>query len=186
MESGQAVLLATPIITHAGALISAGYAKLWQPLQTALHFSWRPTLIALVVLSIFCGAVVFYPPGSGEWVGYALWFVGASYLTLQLVVLRITLRVSTCKWYSLLSLSPWIVLYVPALALAYAGSTTGEVEAFPALLWTIPGYGGLALAPIALVLLLEVLLRRRRLADRLRSELLPRPLPEARARFRSK
>ncbi len=184
MESGQAVLLAAPIITLAGALVSAGYVKLWQPLVASLHFDWRPTLVTLVVFSVFCVGIVFYPPGSGEWVGAALWFVGTSYLALQLVVLRITLRFAARKRYSLLSLSPWIVLYLPAVILAYAGSTTEELGAFPGLLWTIPGYGGLVLAPIAFVLLIEALLRRKHLADRLRKEQLPRPLPEARARFR--
>lgn len=185
MESGQAVLLAAPIISLGGALVAAGYAKLWQPLAPSVRFSWRPTLVALIVLTVLCGGIVFYPPGTGEWVGIALWFVGTSYLTLQLLVLRITLSSAARHRYSLLSLAPWLVLYLPALVLAYAGSATEELALFPLIwMWTLPGYGGWVLLPVSLALFVEVVIRRKRLADRLRRELLPRPLPEARARMR--
>lgn len=180
MEYGQGILLAAPLITLAGALLSAGYAKLWQPLAETLRFSWRPTLMVLVVFTALCVGIVFFPPGSGEWIGEALWFVGASYLTLQLLVLRIAVRQGSRKNYSLASLAPWSLLYPPALIFGYWGPATSEVGAFPGLVWVLPGYAGLVLVPVLCALLIEVLVRRKRLADRRKNA-----LPEARARFRS-
>lgn len=184
MESGQAVLLAAPFITLVGALLAAGFAKLWRPLIDGLSFRWRTTTIALCVQSLLCLGIMFFPPGSGEWVGFAMVFVGASYLTVQLVAMRIALSEKLRRHYSVISLAPWILFYPPALVLAYVGSPSTELQAFPGLLWTLPGYGGLVLAPVFVILLIEILVRRKKHADQVQREILPRPLPEARARIR--
>ncbi len=180
MESGQAVLLMAPLITAIGALFASGYVHLWRSLADDLHFRWRPSLVVIVLQLIACVGIPFMPHLEVDWLGYALWFVGTSYLTLQFLVIRVSVIRRIRRYYSSLSITPWLVLYPPALYLAYLGSDQEELQVFPGMLWTAPGYAGLSTGFLLVVFLVEVALRRGRQAARLRKASLPAPLPQAR------
>ena len=120
-----------------------------------------------------------------DWILSALIMVGTSYISLQLIVLRVALIERVRRYYSLLSLAPWLVLYPPAVILGIWGSGD-EVGDIPLALWILPGYVGMTTLVILVVFGAELIFRRRRLALSEREPEFPAPLPTAQARFSQK
>lgn len=170
-ESGQALMLMAPLITFVGAVVAFFYARAWEPLVGPVSFCFRPSTIVAGLQVLACAGLesaVFRTDGI---VFFSFWLVGSSYLALQLLMLRFALRPRQRRRYSQLSLCPWLLLYPPALYLAYFGSSTAELGAFPGFLWILPGYFGILTGVIGAILLIELIIRRRLLAKRLREQL---------------
>lgn len=191
VEAGQAVLFSAALITLIGGGVTALFAALWKPLAKNLQFSWRPTLVVIAGQAILQGMVLVFvgTPIEGthvdDWVLTALLTVGTSYLSLQLIVVRVALIERVRRYYSLLSLAPWIVLYPPAVVLGVWGSGD-EAGDIPLSLWILPGYVGMTTLVILVVFGVELVFRRRRLALSEREPEFPAPLPTAQARFSQK
>ena len=177
-EIGQAVLWAAPLITLASFGLAWLYARLWRPLVAELELDPVPVVVLLGLQLVAALGTLLAPELDGELVGIAFWLVGTSYLTIAVPLVRLTIQVSprSASWALL---APWLFFYPPALLLAAAGDSTGDLVDLVILIWAAPGYGGWIAAPVALAALAEVLVRRSR-ARR------PPPvvLPEARARAR--
>lgn len=180
MEAGQAVLMTAPVATLIGALFASGFATLWQPLAPGVRFDVRPSAGLIGLQLLVCLGIPFTGAAEADWLVAGLWFAGTSYLTLQCICLRLALISGLRRHYTRLSLAPWLLLYGQALWLGYLGSNTAEAEGIAVVLWILPGYLGLVTGPLLVILLVEVTIRRKRLADRIRETALPRPLPEAR------
>ena len=178
-EIGQSVLWAAPLITLAAYGLAWLYARLWRSLVAELELDPVPVLV-LVGLQVVTALVTLLAPElDGELVWIAFWLVGASYLTIAVPLVRLTIHLAprNASWALL---APWLFFYPLALLLAAAGDATGDLVDLAILIWAAPGYGGWIAAPVALAALAEVLVRR----SRARRPPPPPALPEARARTR--
>ncbi len=179
-EAGQAVLMVAPLLTLAGTLVAAAYARMWRPLVKGLRFDARPSLYVAGVQGVLALYIAIFAGGEADWLLTALCFVGSSYLAFQCVCLRLGIVAGLRRHYTWLSLLPWLLLYGQALGFGFFGSTSTEADGIGVILWCFPGYLGLVTGPLMLLLAAEVFVRRRRQAARVRAESLPRPLPVAR------
>ena len=91
----------------------------------------------------------------------AIHLVGTTYLAAAILGLRLSVN-RGARSYAWAWLAPWIVLYPPALILALMGDAAGGGGDVAVYLWILPGYGGAVTAPIALLALVEVMVRRAR------------------------
>jgi hypothetical protein len=183
-ESGQAMLVMAPVITLVGLGLAAVFQRLWSPLADEPELHLRPSWRVMALLVSCTVPLLFDEQLEDDWIIAALWMGGTTYLTFFLIGLRLCIVSSLRRYYSAQVYLPWLLLYPPALYLAYFGSNEQELGAFPGLLWTMPGYLGLVSGPIFLIMLLEIVVRRHRHAKRRAAEALPRPLPPARASIR--
>jgi hypothetical protein len=131
---------------------------LWEPLAPDLRLDPRPSVIVIGAQLAIAVATLFLPK-SIDLVS-VLFFgcvVGASHLTLAILALRIAVHRGS-RSYSWALLAPIPILIPPALVLAVFGGSPGILKAAWTL-WALPAWG---LGPIALLALLEVLVRRER------------------------
>lgn len=183
-EIGQAVLWAAPIITILVLGLAWGYARLWRPLlDEPLRVDWRPAAVVAAIQLIIALATLLRPELDGDLILIAVWAVGTSHLTLALLPLRLALRSGTTA-YSWVIAAPWLLLYPPAVLLGLVLHDPGpDLSDAVAMLWILPGWAGWVTGPLALVAVVEVVVRRVRRARRLAAAA-PPPPPVARARFR--
>jgi hypothetical protein len=156
-EMGQAVLWAAPIVTLVALGVAWGYAALWRPLVADLRFDPRPSVVAIAVELAIALATLLAPAIDLDLVLAAIYLVGASHLTLAMLALRIAVHRGS-RAYSWALLAPIPILIPPAIILAVFGESAG-IEQAAIYIWVFPAYGA---APIFLLALLEVLVRRAR------------------------
>ncbi len=135
---------------------------LWRRVRPELGFRWRPFVevgLGLSALGLVAEAIP-YDGRMSEWLGVALWIGGTSYLTLFLLVWRI--RLTAPKGLAWAHAIAGSVIGLPALPLAFVGSTRDGLPDVLLFLWFVPGYLGLASGALHAVLLLEALLRWRK------------------------
>lgn len=165
-EAGVAALVvAFPILVIASMLLWL-LSRLWQRVRPQLVFRWQPFVTVGLVLSgvgLFAAVLPFHGSAT-EWLVMALWAVGTSYLTIVLLVWRIRLSARNgLAWAHGLACA---IQFLPALPLAFFGSTEGELNGPLLGVWMLPGYGGLVAGPIYVLLLLEALVRWQRARSR--------------------
>jgi hypothetical protein len=160
-EVGQAVLWAAPLITLVGMAIAWGYAALWRALSPGLRLDVRPGLVVAAVQSAVALATLIAPEIEPDLILVAIHLVGTSAMAAAILGLRLSVYRSA-RSYSWAWLAPWIVLYPPALILALMGDAAGSGGDLALYIWILPGYGGVVTGPIALLALVEVLVRRAR------------------------
>ncbi len=160
-EVGQAVLWAAPLITLVGMAIAWGYASLWRQLVPGLRLDVRPGMIVAAVQSAVALATLIAPEIEPDLILVAIHLVGTSAVAAAILGLRLSVYRSA-RSYSWAWLTPWIVLYPPALILALMGDAAGSGGDLALYIWILPGYGGVVTGPIALLALVEVLVRRAR------------------------
>lgn len=160
-EVGQAVLWAAPLITLVGMAIAWGYASLWRQLVPGLRLDVRPGLVVAAVQSAVALATLIAPEIEPDLILVAIHLVGTSAVAAAILGLRLSVYRSA-RSYSWAWLAPWIVLYPPALILALMGDAAGSGGDLALYIWILPGYGGVVTGPIALLALVEVLVRRAR------------------------
>jgi hypothetical protein len=176
-EVGQAVLWVSPVITLMALAMAWFYAAAWHPLVEDLRLDPRPGLVVAAGQLAVALATLVTPAIDLDLLVPAVYLVGATQLLGSLIALRLAVHRGS-RWYSWAWLAPWLLLYPPAVLLAFFGDTSGVAD-LALFLWIMPGYGGAVTVPIGLLALLEVLVRRSR-AQRLSAVI----LPEARARRR--
>jgi len=176
-QIGQAVLWASPVITLVVLGAAWLYAAAWRPLVDGLRLDPRPGLVVAAVQVAAALATLIAPQLDLDLVLAAVYAVGVTHLVGSILALRLAVHRGSRK-YSWAWLAPWLVLYPPAVLLALFGDASGVAD-LALFLWIIPGYGGAVTAPIALLAVLEVAIRRSR-ARRLSMVV----IPEARARRR--
>lgn len=165
-EAGVAALVvAGPTVVLASALLWPLW-RLWQRTRPELVFRWQPFVyvgLALSGVGLFAAVLPFHGSAT-EWMVIALWALGTSYLTLVLLVWRIRLSARNgLAWAHGIACA---IQFLPALPLAFFGSTEGELEGPLLAVWMLPGYGGLVAGPIYALLLLEALVRWQRARSR--------------------
>ncbi len=160
-EVGQAVLWAAPLITLVGMGIAWGYAALWRQLVPGLRLDVRPGLVVAAVQSAIALATLIAPEIEPDLVLVAIHLVGTSAMAAAILGLRLSVYRSA-RSYSWAWLVPWIALYPPAVILALMGDAAGAGGDLALYIWILPGYGGVVTGPIALLALVEVLVRRAR------------------------
>ena len=160
-EVGQAVLWAAPLVTLVGMAIAWGYASLWRQLVPGLRLDVRPGLVVAAVQSAVALATLIAPEIEPDLILVAIHLVGTSAMAAAILGLRLSVYRSA-RSYSWAWLAPWIVLYPPALILALMGDAAGSGGDLALYIWILPGYGGVVTGPIALLALVEVLVRRAR------------------------
>lgn len=160
-EVGQAVLWAAPLVTLIGMGVALGYAALWRALVPGLRLDVRPGLVVAAVQSAVALATLFAPEIDPDLVAVAIHLVGTTYLAAAILGLRLSVH-RGARSYAWAWLAPWIVFYPPAVILALVGDAAGAAGDLPIYLWILPGYGGAVTVPIALLALVEVLVRRGR------------------------
>jgi len=159
-EVGQAVLWAAPLVTLIGMAAAWGYAALWRPL-VSVRLDVRPGMIVAAIQSALALATFVAPAIDPDLVLVAVHVIGTSYLAVAIIGLRLSVH-RGARNYAWAWLSPWIVLYPPAVILALMGDAAGAAGDLPLYIWILPGYGGAVTVPIALLALVEVLVRRAR------------------------
>lgn len=150
LESGQAVLFAAVPITLIGWLLQMGYRRLLQHIHPAMNGDKRPAVITLIAPAVLLVASCLTRGVANfeDWAGFALVFVGTSYLTLHCMLLVVLARARQGRWFHLSSALPWVVLGTPAVFLAFAGSANDELAGAVELLWVLPGYAGMVAGPV--------------------------------------
>lgn len=179
-EVGRAILL-TAVVPHAlGMALMFVFHALWRPLKPDAVISLKPLLVALGVLVVAAGLSLVgvteqgpdHPDSSGVegvvWLAtIALAAFGTSYLALWLVVWRIWLAKSprTAFTWSFLPVLAILIWPCPIMATGVTESSDAwHVLMTPNYyLWYYSGYGGLVASPVIISLLIEGLIRRRRL-----------------------
>jgi hypothetical protein len=165
------VLMMGPIAILAHALAWPLW-RLWRSVRPELGFRWRPFVevgLALSLLGVF--TMVLLAVGvSVELLVLALWIVGASYLTLFLLVWR--LRLSSTQGLVWAHAIASTVMFLPALLVASLGPDERAVEPLFYLV-VLPGLGGVVSGLLYAIFLVEALVRwylgaRRRPRGRLR------------------
>ena len=159
-EMGQAVLWAAPVITLVALGVGWAYAGLWRSLVADLRLDPRPSVVAITLELAIALATLLAPAIDLDLVLAAFVLVGGSHLTLALAALRIAVHRGS-RAYSWALLAPIPILIPPALVLAVFGESAG-IENAAIYVWLGPAYG---LAPLALLALIEVLVRRARAAS---------------------
>ena len=160
VEIGQAVLWAAPIITLVALGVASIYALLWRPLVGELRPAPRLGLVVVGVQLAIAMATFSVAEIDPELVMIAVLVVGASYLAIQVVAMRLMVHRGRYGWAALV---PWLVLYPPALFLLTRGeSTGGEADDLALMVLILPGYGGWVALPLLFLALLEVVIRRAR------------------------
>ncbi|HOX43391.1 MAG TPA: hypothetical protein PK668_07330 [Myxococcota bacterium] len=172
-EAAGAVFLAAPLFIAVGMGLLQLLRLLWRPARPGLRFGVAPSHVALGVCLLLGIAGVALStmrhtdPGGAvstqldfDLVLIAILMVGPSYLSLLLVTWRVWLwrRPETAFTWS--CLPPLLVLLLPALPML-SGLTEGWLD--PAMwLWMVPGVYGLPTLAILVGLVVEALVRRRR------------------------
>ena len=176
-EVGQVVLLATPTIF----LISLGFQylffRLWKLIFPHLTLSWLPNFFFYIFLLIIAGILgngnpFWFLSDESGFAGIVFIILGASFLTVLFIVMRIWLALNPSKvftWVSIGVMSFYVLLAFPMVA----GLTEGtSYFSFAALFWMSPGtvlflssdYGwpGSLTVLVFFILLVEVLIRIKR------------------------
>lgn len=164
-EVGGGVLTAAPVVF----VLTAGFllllVRLWRPLER-LAVPWRAWGIHLaVLLPLAVTAMVLPTSEPWELVGAAIVAFGTSYLAVTLLVWRGWLRwgADHSMAASAAPLTASIIFLPPALLLAL-GTVDGRDAVNAAVaFYVFPGYAGAVPGVLLLLLLTEVLWRRRRL-----------------------
>jgi hypothetical protein len=157
-EASVAILLMMgPIVllTHA---LAWPLSRLWRSVRPELDFRWRPFVVvglALSLLGVFT-MVVLDVGISAELLVLALWIVGASYLTLFLLIWR--LRLSSTKGLVRAHAIASTVMFLPALLVALVGPDDRAVEPLFYLV-VLPGFGGFVSGLLYAIFLVEALSR---------------------------
>lgn len=169
-EVGMWVVFAFPIITLLSAAIAHGYALLWKRLEREVSFSYAPSMaIFAMQLALAISAAARGDRSYLDGTFIALAAAGTSFLTLQLLLLRIgvSLRRPNLSW---LAQAPAMIFYPPALVLAFFGATHGDISDLYLVLWILPGYFGLTTCVVLVALLAELGFRGLRLRRARRSQ----------------
>lgn len=159
-EAGGAVLIAAPGAVLVGALLLFALWHLHGRVGPQPPWSWRPHLVALGLTlgGALTAAVGLADTRAMSWVGAALWLYGCSYLVLLLVSWRIWLFISPPTAYGWAWIPVTLAQLVPAI-LAAAGAIADH---WSSALWVWPGYFGIALSGVLIIVLIEPLARARR------------------------
>lgn len=177
-EVGQAVLLVTPTVF----LISLGFQylffRLWKLIYPQLTLAWLPNFIFYLFLLIVAGLLgngnPFWFLGDDQGLaGLVLLIFGPSFLTILFIVMRVWLSVNPSRvftWVTILVMSFYLLLALPlATGLAEGSSFSEMVIRFWMFPGTFPfggndfGWPGVPTALVFLILLVEVLIRIRRM-----------------------
>jgi len=158
-EASIAVLVvAVAVIVLANAVVGLLWLP-WHRVRPTLGFRWRPFVLAGLALSVLgmIAEQLPYAGGMSEYLVLALWAVGTSYLTFLLLVWRIRLsaRSGLVEAHAIAG----TLMFLPALPLAFVGSTEGDLHDALMVLWVLPGYAGLVSGPLFGLLLVEALVR---------------------------
>lgn len=164
-EAGGAVLVAAPGAMLVGALLLFALWHLHTRVAPQPPWSWRPHLVALglTLVGALTTAVALADTRAMFWVGAALWLYGCSYLALLLATWRIWLFIAPSTAYGW----AWIPVALAQLVPAILAATGTIGDHWSTALWIWPGYFGIALTGVLIVVLIEPLVRarRRRAAD---------------------
>lgn len=183
-ETARAVLLVSPVPLLVALLALWLLARAWRQLDERVEHAWRPGLVGLALVTLLAPlalvSVPYDPPGglfasttSGpwgvvEWAPHALWFHGTSYLSLVLVTWRVWLRVRPRTASTWAFLPPLVVSLAPVPQLAGGGwnppwpHVSSHVWAEVGIsLWIYPGWAGAITTPLLLLLVIELVVRRR-------------------------
>lgn len=162
-----ALVVAGAIVVLANALVWPLW-RLWRRVRPELDFRWRPSVaigLGLSALGLLAAALP-YEGRMAQWLGIGLWLAGTSYMTLFLLVWRI--RVPAPNGLAWAHAIAGALVFLPAVPLAFVGSTQGELHDALMFVWVLPGYGGWVSGPLYVLLLIEALVRWRRASSRQR------------------
>lgn len=157
-DVGEAILLVWPLVALLALGPQIALLALWRKArpEVDLHLKRFFILIGAAVTVAYPTMLAAQQPW--RWADAALWMFGASYGTVLLLTTRIWL--SSNEKTALIG--PHLVatvIFIPFAALLYTRVLHhGEL----ADLFILPGYGGFTTGPLFLILLIEVLVRRRR------------------------
>jgi hypothetical protein len=161
VEAGQAIILVALPITLIGMLLHTALTGLWHKLDASIQIEWRTSWKMLGLLAVLCVAVFVsgLTRGTDDWLGFAFWFVGMSYLSLYLIALRLGVTRSLRRVLPWAVSIPWLVLLSPAIYCAALGSADAPVAEWLQALWIFPGFGGYIAGGLMLIFVIEVVAR---------------------------
>jgi hypothetical protein len=173
-EEGGAVLLASPLVFLVGLAVLRLFLFLWRPLLGEARMRWRPlavTFAALLGLAALGGAAT----GSGgyDWMGTAFLAFGASYLSIVLILFRVLVHSSPANAFTWPPIVVMAVMLLPAPWLALGGGA--EAADLISMVWVFPGFFGYATLPIAVLMMIELIVRRIRHASAMKRAELSEP-----------
>lgn len=160
-QTGEAILIVWPVVVLLALGPQLGLLALWRKLRPAVSLDLARVWIIVMLATAVAIAVVVRAEKPWRWADAALWLWGCSYGVVLLVTTRIWLMADAKN----VLLGPHVVatvVFVPLAAALYGGFADGIGD--PSWLFILPGYGGWATGGLFLVLLVEVLLRRRKVA----------------------
>lgn len=160
-HAGEAILIVWPVVVLLALGPQLGLLALWRKLRPAIRLDLARVWIVVTLATAVAIAVTVRAEKPWRWVDAALWLWGCSYGFVLLATTRFWLMVAP----KTALFGPHIVatlLFVPFAAALYGDLVSGIGE--PIWLFILPGYGGWATGGLSLVLLVEVLLRRRKVA----------------------
>ena len=134
------VVLASPGALGLGLLIIWGLFRLYRRDDAELTWQWQPTAVGGSVALLFAVITAVNNPRFFELkkILVALYFFGASYLTLLLVTWRVLMVKNRDIAFTWAWLPPTLLQLIPAILCVMGLSLSSMVD-----LWLLPGYGGL-------------------------------------------
>jgi hypothetical protein len=167
-QVGEQVLIVAPLVFLLSLAVQWSLLKLWQKLRPDVALRWRRNLIVAGVLLVPAVASFVLGDRTRE-LSLALWLFGCSYTAVLLVATRFLLWWDRPRAFTLSHLLPMLMFVVPAGVLALGlVDRVGRMNAED--VFALPGFGGFVTGGLYLALIVEALIRRRRLA-----KVAPRP-----------
>lgn len=160
-QIGEAILIVWPVVMLLALGPQLGLLALWRKLRPAVSLDLARVWILVTIATAVAIAVIVRAEKPWRWADAALWFWGCSYGVVLLATTRIWLMANA----KTALFGPHVVatgVFVPLAAALYGGIADGLGDT--SWLFIFPGYGGWVTGGLCLVLLVEVLLRRRKVA----------------------